>query len=722
MSVQTLEEEWAGRTLRLETGRLARQANAAVLCRLGDSAALATVGVSDEPVAADFLPLRVDFEEKMYAAGRIPGGFFRREGKPSDEAVLTARRIDRPIRPLVPEGLRHDVQIIATPFSAERGSSIDVVAMIAASAAMSLSSVPFAGPLGVAQVCRVNGEFVTGPSLEQIEQSDLVLLAAATRQGIVMLELQGTQVSNEAIVSAMELAFVECQKVIEAIERLVEKAGGPKEKCAVWQPRQEIVSFVRATAYDRISGAIEIRRKQEREAALRAISRELLEQLSSEHEAPEPDLQAALAGIMAERLKQAVLVERRRLDGRAFDEVRPVTCEVGIFPRVHGSALFQRGETQVVTITTLGATHDQRMVRTLEEEDYERFMHHYNFPPFSVGEVRPLRAPGRREIGHGALAQNALSPVLPPEDDFPYTIRLVSECLESNGSTSMAAVCGSTLSLMDAGVPIKAPVAGISIGLVWDGPDRYQLLTDIQGIEDFEGYMDFKIAGTRLGVTAVQMDTKTHGLPISLLSEALEQARVARIQILDIMSETLPYPRAQLSPFAPRMHAVHIDTSKIGLLIGPGGRNVRKLQEEYEVEIDIQDDGTVYVFGDDGDKVDAARKAIEDLTREVKVGEVFTGRVISTTPFGAFVEILPGREGLLHISHLAWEHVGRTEDVLKEGDEVQVKVIEVDTDGKIRLSRKELLPRPRRGEDEVGGRDFERRGPRPPRGGGRDRR
>ncbi|MBC7288776.1 MAG: polyribonucleotide nucleotidyltransferase [Armatimonadetes bacterium] len=707
MRPQEVELEWAGRILRLETGRLARQADASVICRYGDTMALATVGVSEDPVEANFLPLRVDFEEKMYAVGRIPGGFFKREGRPSDEAVLTARRIDRPIRPLIPDDIRHEIQIIATPLSAEQGCSIDLVSMIASAAAVQISSVPTYAPFGVAAVGHVGGEIVINPSFAQVEEGDWMLLVAATREGIIMIEMRGRQATEAALIAGLEIAFEECQKIIGVIEQLQEKAGKEKADLTRWQPRPEIVEAVRQSAYDRLCQALELPTKLERHQAIRQITLELNQSLAEQYDSPQQDIEAALQSLTAERLKHVVLEEGRRFDGRAFDELRPVSCEVGLLPRAHGSGLFQRGETQVLTITTLGATHDQRLVRTLEEEDYERFMHHYDFPPYAAGEVRPLRQPSRREIGHGALAQNAIEAVLPAEDEFPYTIRLVSEVLESNGSTSMAAVCGSTLALMDAGVPIRAPVAGISIGLVWDGRDRYRLLTDIQGVEDFEGFMDLKVAGTRLGVTAIQMDTKTQGLPISVIAEGLEMARVARAQILDVMAETLPYPRPELSPHAPRLFIVTIDPSKIGLLIGPGGRVVRRLQDEYDVEIDIRDDGTVYVFGAEGEMVERARDAIIDLTREVEVGEVFTGRVISTTPFGAFVEILPGREGLLHISNLAWEHVERTEDVVKPGDTVQVKVVEVDPEGRIRLSRKDLLPRPPR-EDERRGPDSRR--------------
>ncbi len=719
MTTKTVEMEWGGRTLRFSTGKLARQANSAVVCEYGNSAVLATVGMTDQPVSANFLPLRVDFEEKMYAVGRIPGGFFKREGRPSDEAILVSRRIDRPIRPLLPHGLRHDVQVIATPLSAENETSIELISMIGASAAMSASSVPFGGPLGIAQIGRLDGEFIVNPTFQQVADGDMSLVIAATRKGINMIELQGLQVTESVVAQAFELAFAEALKIMDFIESFASDLDVERPEITIWAPRQGIVDAVREKAYDRVAGIIEMPDKKQRERTLRALQAELAASLADEFDSPSNDIEGAIADIMGERLKKAVLDEGRRLDGRAFDQTRDITCDVTLFPRVHGSALFQRGDTQCLTITTLGAIRDQRMVRTLEQEEYERYMHHYNFPPFSTGEVRPMRSPGRREIGHGFLAQKALEAVLPAEEDFPYTIRLVSEALESNGSTSMAATCGSTLSLMDAGVPIKAPVAGISIGLVWDGPERYQLLTDIQGIEDFEGYMDFKVAGTRLGITAIQMDTKTDGLPINILVESLEQARVARNQILDIMAETIPYPHTELSPYAPRMFTIHIDPAKIGSVIGPGGRVVRKFQEEFSVEIDIRDDGTIYVFGEDSDKAEAARQAIADMNREIQVGEVFTGRVVSTVAFGAFVEILPGREGLLHISNIAWERVEQTEDVLKPGDMVEVKVLEVDDEGKLRLSRKDLLPKPE-GYVERPPREGGREGGGGSRGGSRD--
>ncbi len=696
-TVQTVTMDFAGRPLSIETGRLAKQADASALVRYGDTMVLVTVVISPEPVDADFLPLRVDFEEKMYAVGRIPGGFFKREGRPSEEAVLTCRRIDRPIRPLLPAGLRNEVQVIAIPMSAETQDSVDLAALIGASAALHLSPVPFEGPFGAAQIGIVGGELTLNPSFEQLEESDLNLLLVATRNGIVMVEFEGNSVPEDLLLQATVMAEEACQPVVEIIEELREKAGKPKGDYPIWQPRPEIAQQVRERAYDRICQAVEELNKTRRKQMLDDITDELVAALEGQYPDAERDVKAVIEDLIKERVRRIVLDEKRRVDGRALDELRPITCEVGLLPRAHGSSLFTRGETQVATITTLGAVYDQRMVRTLEEEDYSRFMHHYNFPPFCVGETRALRGPGRREIGHGHLAQKALESVLPAEEEFPYTIRLVSEVLESNGSSSMASVCASSLSLMDAGVPIKKAVAGVSIGLIYEGPDRYATLTDIQGLEDHAGHMDFKVAGTRDGINALHLDMKVQGLPTAVLEQALEQAKRARLQILDIMDQVLSAPRPHLSAYAPRMHCIKIDPEKIGLLIGPGGRTIRGLQDKYDVEIDVADDGTVTVFGRDGEKVQQCHDAIDEMMRDIQVGEVYNAKVISTVPFGAFVELLPGREALLHISHLAWEHVNKTEDVLKVGDEIPVKVIEVDDDGKVRVSRKELLPRPTAG-------------------------
>ncbi|MBM3501533.1 MAG: polyribonucleotide nucleotidyltransferase, partial [Armatimonadetes bacterium] len=693
----------AGRPMSFETGRLARQATGSVLVTYGETVALVTctVGAKPDP-RTDFLPLRVDFEEKMYAVGRIPGGFFKREGRPSEEAILTCRKIDRPIRPLLPSGLRNEVQVIASPLSAENANSIDLVAMIGGSAAVALSGVPFQGPFAAVQVGHLNGELVLNPSFEQLqEESDLDVLVAATRNGVIMVEMAGLSIPEAVVMQAVELAAEACQPICAAIEELAAKAGKPAMECPLWEPKAEVRQHVYDQARDAITEAMQVAVKQERDDRLNAIADGIEAALAETHPDCVRDIRATMDEIAKKATRRLILEERVRVDGRAMDEIRPIGVEVGGLPRAHGAGLFTRGETQCLTVATLGPKRDQRMVRTLQEEEYARFMHQYNFPPFCVGEVRGLRSPGRREIGHGHLAQKSLECVLPNEEDFPYTVRLVSEILESNGSSSMAAVCGSTLALMDAGVPIAAPVAGISVGVVFDGPERYALLVDLQGAEDQLGSdMDFKVSGTREGVNAIHLDMKTPGLPANVLSEALQLARNARLSILDMITEVIPYPRAHLSPHAPRIFSMVIDKEKIGLVIGPGGKMIRRIEEDYGVDVDIQDDGTVFIAATDEAGASGAREFINNLTRELEVGEEFTVKVTKTAPFGAFGEIAPGKEGLIHISELAWEHVRETEDVVKVGDEVRVKVIEVNDDGKIRLSRKALLPRPPRSESD----------------------
>jgi len=659
----------------------------------------------------DFLPLRVDFEEKMYAVGRIPGGFFKREGRPSEEAVLTCRKIDRPIRPLLPSGLRNDVQVIASPLSAENANLIDLVAMIGGSAAVALSGLPFQGPFAAVQVGHINGDLVLNPSFEQLEQeSDLDVLVAATKNGAIMIEMAGLSVPEPILLQAIEMGVEACRPICEAIEELVARAGKPKVDYPLWSPNEQVLSYVYEHAEGPIVEAMGIAAKLERDTRLNEIAEELEAALGETHPDCTSDVRATMNQIAKKATRRLILEERVRVDGRAMDEIRPISVEAGGLPRAHGAGLFTRGETQCLTVATLGPKRDQRLVRTLMEEEYQRFMHQYNFPPFCVGEVRALRGPGRREIGHGHLAHKSLEKVLPSEEDFPYTIRLVSEILESNGSSSMAAVCGSTLALMDAGVPIAAPVAGISVGVVYDSPEKYALLVDLQGAEDQLGSdMDFKVSGTREGVNAIHLDMKTPGLPSSVLAEALQLARQARLSILDMITEVIPYPRAQLSPYAPRIFSMSIDKEKIGLVIGPGGKMIRKIEEDYGVDIDIQDDGTVFIAATDEAGGSGAREFISSLTREVEVGEEMNAKVTKTAPFGAFAEIAPGKEGLIHISELAWEHVRETEDVVKVGDELRVKVIEVGDDGKIRLSRKALLDRPPRSES-----DRDER----PRGGG----
>jgi len=719
--IHEVEVDFAGRPLKLQTGKLAQLADASVVVTYGETVVLATCGVTDDPIEANFLPLRVDFEEKMYAVGRIPGGFFKREGRPSEEATLISRKIDRPIRPLLPQGLRHDVQVIVTPLSAENDNITDIVAMIAGATAVHLSSAPFDGPLAAVRVARLAGEFIVNPSFEQLAAAELDVVIAAGPQGIVQLEMDGAQVGEDVCVEALRLAEEACVPVRAAIDELRQKAGKPKREMFIWEPRAEIVQLVRDQYASRIHDLVLDADKLDRQAGLKALRKEIVAAHGEQYEKMEPDLEEAFEMVIKAFLKQLALKEHRRADGRGLHDIRDISAEVGLLPRAHGSGLFNRGVTQVLTIATLGAVSDQKLVRTLEEEEYKRFMHHYNFPPFSTGEVKGLRSTGRREIGHGMLAKKAIERVLPPEEDFPYTIRLVSEVLQANASTSMAAVCGSTLAMMDAGVPIQAPVAGISIGMI-EGDEEHRLLVDLEAIEDFMGGMDLKIAGTRQGVNCMQMDTKTQGVAVEILAEGLQLAREARLQVLDVMAETIPYPRPELSRYAPRMVSISINREQIGLIIGPGGKNIRRMQEEYDVKIDVEDDGTVLIFGTNADGVEAARSGIFDLTRTVDVGEVFDGTVTSTTDFGAFVELLPGREGLVHISHLSWDRVGKTEDVARVGDKMQVKVIEVDPEGKIRLSRKELLPKPEGYEERPdrgsgGSRDRNRGGSRG--GGGR---
>ncbi len=717
--IESVEMELAGRTLSIETGRVAQQADGAVVVRYGDTVVLVTAVIDEKSTrpGIDFLPLRVDFEEKMYAVGKIPGSFFRREGRPGEDATLTARKIDHCIRPLFPQNLRCEVQVIATPLSVSADDSHDVASLIGASAALGISPIPFAGPVVAVEVGQTGDELEINPSFERLGESPLDLLVATTPAGIIMIELEASQVPEETLARALGAAQEACQPVLELLNEFCERVGKSKGEYPMFVVPEEISRLVAEKAEDRVVAAIKQADRERLWNDVDAIKSDLTEELAEEYPDCQLEVNESVEALLKKNVRRLILEEDFRADGRGLTDVRPLSSEVGFLPRAHGSGLFSRGETQVMTIATLGAIRDQQLVRTLQEpEDFKRFMHHYNFPPYCTGEARPLRGAGRREIGHGALAEKALVRMIPDEVEFPYTIRLVSEVMESNGSTSMASVCGSTLALMDAGVPIRAPVAGISIGLIQEGADRYKLLTDIQGLEDFKGDMDFKVAGTRTGVTAIQLDTKLPGLPLELLVAALEQAKVARNEILDDMLSVLPRPRQALSPYAPRIFTVTVDKEKIGMVIGPGGKMIRKIEEECDVDIDIEDDGTVYIIAHDAEGADHAKQLISDLVRDVEVGEVFTGKVVKTMPFGAFCEIAPGKEGLIHISQLAWDHTERTEDVVKVGDEVKVKVVEVDPSGKVRLSRKALLPRPdggRRGEGEERGEGGRGAGSRP---------
>ncbi|MEW5866524.1 MAG: polyribonucleotide nucleotidyltransferase [Bacillota bacterium] len=686
-----------GRRLSLEVGKVARQANGSVLVRYGDTVVLVTACMSKEPrEGIDFFPLVVDYEERLYSVGKIPGGWIKREGRPSEVATLSARMIDRPIRPLFPEGFRHDVQVVCTVLSVERDNEPDIAGMIGASAALAISDIPFRGPIGGVRVGRVDGQFVINPTLEQSAKSDLSLVVAGTKDAILMVEAGADEVPEDVALEAISVGHEAIRGIVSLIDRLASECGKPKREVTLYKPEPEIEQKVRVRATSELREALKSDDKLAREERTNAVKLSVVEDmrasLGDDFAVYEKDITMVLDKIVKEEVRTMILEEGYRPDGRTFTEIRPIRCEVGLLPRVHGSGLFTRGQTQVLTSVTLGAVGEEQLLDGLGEEESKRYIHHYNFPPYSVGEVRPIRGPGRREIGHGALAERALAAMIPDEDAFPYTIRLVSEVLESNGSTSQASVCGSTLALMDAGVPIKRPVAGIAMGLVKEG-DKVAILSDIQGIEDALGDMDFKVAGTERGVTAIQMDIKIPGITREILERALAQAREGRLFILGKMLEVISEPRKELSPYAPRIIRMSIDPDKIRDVIGPGGKVIRHIIDETGAKIDIEDDGRVFIAATDEEAGAKARKMIEDLTAEVEVGKIYTGTVTRIMNFGAFVEILPGKEGLVHISELAHARVPRVEDVVQVGDTIAVKVTEIDRQGRINLSRKDVLPR-----------------------------
>ncbi|MCD6291422.1 MAG: polyribonucleotide nucleotidyltransferase [Anaerolineae bacterium] len=675
----------------IETGLLAPQAGGAVLIRSGESVLLSTATASKAPrEGIDFFPLSVEFEERLYAAGRIPGSFFRREGRPSDEAVLLCRLVDRPLRPLFPKGFRNDVQIILTALAADGKTYLDILGIIGASAALMISDIPFAGPVGAVRVGYIDGEFVVNPTMQEMEHSTLDLRLAGTEDAILMVEAGANEIPEDLMLEAMRVGHEAMQDVIRVQQEMAEALGKPKLEFTPPELPTEVEEAVRERVLERIREVLrQALPKHERTDALDALREETIEALGESFEAEA--VGSAFDALLREAVRRLILDEGVRPDGRDTKTIRPIMCRVGVLPRVHGSGLFMRGETQVLTIATLGTLRDAQTLDTLSPEDTKRFLHHYNFPPYSTGEVWPLRGPKRREIGHGALAERALLPMIPPESKFPYTIRLVSEVLSSNGSTSMASVCGSTLALMDAGVPIEAPVAGVAMGLITDEDGRYAVLTDIQGMEDALGDMDFKVAGTEHGITALQMDIKIKGLSYDILEEALAQAREGRLFILDKMLQVISRPRKELSKYAPRIITISIDPEKIGKVIGPGGKVIRKIQEDYDVKVDIEEDGTVYVAATDEAASAAAIHEIETLTEDVEVGKIYTGRVVRTEPYGAFVEILPGVDGMVHISQLADYRAPSVEDVVKVGDEVMVMVVDIDSNGRIRLSRQAVL-------------------------------
>lgn len=688
-----IEMQLGGRPLRLETGRLAKQANAAVTVRYGETVVLCTVTASSEPKDLDFFPLTVNYEERLYSVGKIPGGFIKREGRPSEKAILASRLTDRPIRPLFPEGFRNDVQIVNLVMSVDQDCTPEIAAMIGTSAALSISDVPFNGPIGGVAVGRVDGKFVINPTVTEEEQSDMYLVVAGTKDAIMMVEAEANEVPEETMLEAIMFGHEEIKKIVAVQEQFVEMAGKPKMEVVLHAVDENVNRDVRAFAQERLVEAVKIAEKHARQEAIDAINDEATAHFEQQYiDTPElmKDVKEVLYDIVKEEVRRLITHDKVRPDGRRLDEIRPIECDISLLPRTHGSGLFTRGQTQALSICTLGALGDVQILDGLDLEESKRFMHHYNFPPFSVGEARPLRAPGRREIGHGALGERALMKVIPSEAEFPYTIRLVSEVLESNGSTSQASICASTLAMMDAGVPIKAPVAGIAMGLIKDG-EHVSILTDIQGMEDHLGDMDFKVAGTSEGVTAIQMDIKIDGIDRQILADALRQAKEGRIFILSKMLERIQKPKPNLSPYAPKIVTMQINPDKIRDVIGAGGKIINKIIEETGVKIDIEQDGRVYIASANEEMNEKARSIIEGIVREVVVGEIYVGTVKRIEKFGAFVEILPGKEGLVHISQLSTERVGKVEDVVAIGDSVTVKVTEIDQQGRINLSRKAVL-------------------------------
>jgi len=681
--MNTIEVEVGGQTITLETGRLAKQANGAVLVRCGDTVVLVSAVMrEDVREGQDFFPLTVDVEERHYAAGKIPGGFIKRESRPSEKAILAARQIDRPIRPLFPKGFMNEIHVVATTLSVDFELPYDVLATLGASAALTISNIPFGGPIGSVHVGRIDGQLVVNPTLQELQdESDMDLVVTGTADAIVMVEAGADQVSESVIVEALSLAHEEIKKLVAVQVELQKLVGKPKWDVPAWTIDEGVLAEVRNGFGVAFDAATQVPGKKERMDATAEVKDAVYAQLITDDTDPDRVVQVKRAVSKMEKdiIRRRIAVEKRRPDGRAVDEVRPISSEVGVVPRTHSSALFTRGETQAMSLLTLGGTGEFQRIDGLGIEDKKRYIHHYNFPPYSVGETGFMRGPKRRDIGHGALAERALLPVLPSEVEFPYTIRIVSEILESNGSSSMASVCGSTLSLMDAGVQISAPVAGTAMGLIKEG-DAYTVLTDIAGVEDHLGDMDFKVAGTEKGITALQMDIKITGVTFEILTEALEQARKARLHILGKMLETIAEPRSELSQWAPRIFSIQINPDQIGLVIGKGGETIRGMTEEFSADIDIQDDGTIFICAPDEEAAEGVKNRIQSMTKEVEVGDVFTGRVVKTTDFGAFVELKKGTDGLLHISRLApkGERVKNVEDVVKRGDSVTVEVVEID--------------------------------------------
>ncbi len=690
----TVDIELAGRRLTLETGRIAKQADGAIWATYGDTVVLATaVASQNAKPGVDFLPLTVDYQEKTYAAGKIPGGYFKREGRPSEREVLTSRLIDRPLRPLFPEGYYFETQVITSVLSADKTGVSDVVAIIAASAALAISSIPFNGPIAGVKIGRVNGQLVVNPDLDVLETSDLHLVVAGTADAVMMVEAGASELPEATMLEAIELAHSEIKKIVAKIEELRGLAGQPKRVITQEPIDAALTAQVRGLVAGPIREAILIPNKSARQERLDQVLAETIEKLKSDDVNRTRHVKIIFHGLEYTEVRNMILEKRVRADGRGPADIRPITCEVGVLPRAHGSAVFTRGETQSLAVVTLGTTDDEQRIDALEGEYMRTFMLHYNFPPFSVGEARPLRSPGRREVGHGALAERALKSVIPTKDKFPYTLRIVSEILESNGSSSMATVCGGTLALLDAGVPIKEPVAGIAMGLIKEG-DQVLVLSDILGLEDHLGDMDFKVTGTKNGVTALQMDIKIGGITSALMREALAQAKAGRLHILERMAQALNAPRTKLSAFAPRIFPLKVKQDKIRDIIGPGGKMIRSIISETGVKINVEDTGDITIAASDEASAQKAIDMIKRLTEEVEVGRIYHGTVRKIMDFGAFVEVLPGTDGLVHISQLAHHRVKAVTDEVSEGDQIMVKVMEIDKQGKIRLSRKEAMPAP----------------------------
>lgn len=692
----------SGRELKVTIGKVAEQANGSCLVQCGETVVLVNACASKEPrEGVDFFPLSCDFEEKLYSVGKIPGGFVKREGRPSEKSILTSRLIDRPLRPLFPEGYRNDVQVIATALSVEQDNQPDILAMIGSSIALTISDIPFNGPTGSVNVGYVDGEYIINPTIAQREKSRLNITVSGTKDAIMMVEAGADILSEEEVLNAILFAHEEIKSICNFIETIREEIGKEKSEVIIKQRDEDLFNAIIEFGKEQIISALRTPNKMEREENLDNITKEIFEKFLPDYEDKKGEINSAIESVIVDEVRRLIIEDGIRPDDRELDEVRKISCERGLLPRTHGSGLFTRGQTQVLTLTTLGAPGEVQVLDGVIDEDDKRYMHQYNFPPFSVGDVRPLRSPGRREIGHGALAERALIPVLPSEDEFPYTMRLVSEVLSSNGSSSQASICGSTLSLLDAGVPIKDSVAGIAMGLIKDEKtNKIAILTDIQGLEDHFGDMDFKVAGTKDGITALQMDIKIDGISREILATALEKAKRARLHILSIMNECIATPSEEMSKYAPKIFTMQILPEKIREVIGPGGKVINKIIDETGVKIDTFDDGRIAITADSRENGERAKEMINEIVKEIEVGEIYSGVITTITSFGAFVELIKGKEGLLHISNMTHERLDKVENLFKVGDVVEVKVIEIDNQGKIKLSRKALLEKPKKEKEE----------------------